>query len=47
MRARFLDIAELREALGRQEAGMAHVRPVEGKQRERRMPARDGITRAV
>ena len=47
MRARFLRVAELLEALGPQQVGLPHVRPLEGKLWEMRMKGRDGIARAV
>jgi phage-related protein len=47
MRARFLRIAELLEAMGPHQVGLPHVRPLEGKLWEMRMQGRDGISRAV
>lgn len=47
MRARFLRIAELLEAVGPHQVGLPHVRPLVDKLWEMRMQGRDGISRAV
>jgi phage-related protein len=47
MRARFLRIAELLEALGPHHVREPHVKPLEDKLWEMRMTGRDGIARAI
>lgn len=47
MRARFVRIAQLVEAVGLERVGMPHVRHLEGPLWEMRMSGRDGIARGL
>lgn len=47
MRARFVRVAQLIEALGLTHVGLPHVRHLEGPLWEMRMTGRDGIARAL
>jgi phage-related protein len=47
VQARFLHVAEMLEEAGPADAGMPHVRHLEGKLWEMRLRGRDGIARAI